>query len=61
MAVAVEAGEGSGLWLTLTAANGSRLSIVLGPAECVALAADLLQGARMRMGRADWLAKDWGR
>jgi hypothetical protein len=27
---------------------------LLGAAECVALAADLLQAARLRMGRLDW-------
>ena len=37
--------------LTLYGSAGAVAAIVLGPAECVALAADLLASARVRMGR----------
>ena len=40
---------------TLTLAVGDlELSIGLGPAERGAVAADLIEGARRRIGRADW-------
>jgi hypothetical protein len=50
----VEPGEGAELLLSLVRADGSRVSILLGVGECVALAAELLQAARVRCGRADW-------
>jgi hypothetical protein len=39
--------------LTLTAGD-LELSIGLGPAECIAIAGELIQAARRRMGRAVW-------
>ena len=49
----VEDGESSEL-LSLVRTNGSRLSVVLGAAEAIAIAGDLIQAARLRLGRADW-------
>jgi hypothetical protein len=53
----VETGAGSDLFLTLVRTDGTRLSVILGGAECVAIAADLLQAARIRCGRAGWPGK----
>jgi hypothetical protein len=50
----VEAGEGADLLLTLVMADGVRVSVTLGPAEAVAIAGDLIEAARVRLGRADW-------
>ena len=50
----VEAGEGAELLLTLIRADGSRISVTLGPAEATAVARDLLIAASARMGRAGW-------
>ncbi len=50
----VEAGEGAELLLTLIRADGSRVSVPLGPAEATAVARDLLVAANARMGRAGW-------
>ena len=47
---------GADLFLTLVRADGSRVSVLLGPAEAVALAGDLIAAARVRMGRASWPA-----
>jgi hypothetical protein len=54
---AVEAGDGSELLLSLLRADGSRVSVVLGAAEAVAVASDLLLAARVRFGRANWPPK----
>jgi hypothetical protein len=52
---AVEAADDSAaILLTLLRADGSRLSVMLGPAEAVAVAAELLQAARVRLGRGEW-------
>jgi hypothetical protein len=56
----VEPGEGSSLLLSLVRADGSRVSILLGTGEAIALAAELLQAARVRCGRGDWPAKRIG-
>ena len=53
----VETGAGSDLFLTLVCRDGTRLSVILGGAECVAIAADLLHAARIRCGRAGWPRK----
>jgi hypothetical protein len=50
----VEAGEGADLMLTLVRADGSGVSVLLGASEAVALAGDLIEAARVRMGRQDW-------
>jgi hypothetical protein len=50
----VEAGEGADLMLTLVRADGSGVSLLLGASEAVALADDLIEAARVRMGRQDW-------
>jgi hypothetical protein len=50
----VEPGDGAEPLLSLVRADGSRVSVVLGTAEAVPLAAELLQAARVRMGLADW-------
>jgi hypothetical protein len=50
----VESGDGSELLLSLLRDDGSGLSVRLGPAEAIAIAGDLIQAARVRMGRADW-------
>jgi len=42
--------------LTLYAEDSALASITLGPAECVALASDLLNAARRRFGRAPGMA-----
>jgi hypothetical protein len=49
--------DGADLWLSLARSDGSRVSVILGVAESVALAADLLQAARVRCGRQDWPSK----
>ena len=49
-----DAGEGVGL--ALLRADGSGLVVRLGPAEAVAVAGDLLEAARARLGRAGWPA-----
>jgi hypothetical protein len=51
---AVDAGDGSDLLLSLVRADGSRISVALGPAEAIAVASDLLLAARARLGRAEW-------
>jgi hypothetical protein len=53
----VETGAGSDLFLTLVRADGTRLLVILGGAECSAITADLLQAARIRCGRAGWPGK----
>ena len=53
----VEAGDGADLLLSLIRADGSRVSVALGPAEAVAVAAELILAARLRLGRADWPPK----
>jgi hypothetical protein len=53
----VEGGEGAELLLSLVRADGSRVSVVLGSAEAVAIADDLLQAVRARNGRGDWPAR----
>jgi hypothetical protein len=53
----LEPGEGSDLWLSLVSRDGSRVSVLMGVGELVALAADLLQVARVRCGRQDWPPK----
>jgi hypothetical protein len=50
----IEPGEGADLLLTLIRAGGSRVSLILGPAEAVAVAGDLIQEARIRFGRGTW-------
>ena len=45
---------GEAIGLTLLRADGSGLIVRLAPAEAVAVAGDLLQAARARMGRSDW-------
>ena len=52
---AVESSHDTGLIvLAVVRADGSSLAVHLGPAEAVAVAGDLLQAARARMGRSDW-------
>jgi hypothetical protein len=54
----IEAAEdGAAILLTLIRADSSRLSVPLGVPEAVAIAADLIQAARLRMGRAEWPPK----
>jgi hypothetical protein len=53
----VEQGEGSDLFLSLARADGSKVSVILGTGEAVALAGDLIEAARIRMARADWPPK----
>jgi hypothetical protein len=53
----VEPGDGAELLLSMIRADGSKLSLLLGTGEAVALAAELLQAARVRMGRAQWPAR----
>ena len=43
-----EPGEGAELLLSLVRAGGSRVSILLGAGEAVALAGELIQAARVR-------------
>jgi hypothetical protein len=50
----LEPGEGSDLWLSLVSADGSKVSVLMGAGELVALAADLLAHARVRCGRQNW-------
>jgi hypothetical protein len=45
------------LCISLVRADGSRPSLLPGTGEVVALAANLLAAARLRMGRADWPRK----
>ncbi len=45
---------GEAIGLSLLRADGSGLIVRLAPAEAVAVAGDLLQAARARMGRSDW-------
>lgn len=33
------------------------LAVELGPAECIAIAGDLIEAARRRLGRAEWPPK----
>ena len=40
--------------LVLARTNGSEAAIHLGPAEAVAVAGELIQAARARLGRLDW-------
>jgi hypothetical protein len=47
----VKPGDGAELHLTLVPADGSLVCVLLSAAEAVALAAELLQAARARMGR----------
>jgi len=46
--------NGSTLLLSLVRADGTKLSIILGTGEAVAVASELLLAARLRMARADW-------
>jgi hypothetical protein len=48
--------SGADLLLSLVRSDGSLLSVLLGPAEAVAVAGDLIEAARLRMGRAGWPA-----
>ena len=48
---------GAALFLSLVRADGSRVSVLLGPAEAVAVAGDLIAAARIRMGREGWPPK----
>jgi hypothetical protein len=48
--------SGADLLLILVRSDGSRLSVRLGPAAAVAVAGDLIEAARLRMGRAGWPA-----
>ena len=48
------AGEGAQLLRSLLHADGSRISVIPGAGEALALAWDLLREARLRMGRAGW-------
>jgi hypothetical protein len=48
--------ENVGADLFLVHADGSRVSDLLGPTEAVAVAGDLIEAARLRMGRAGWPA-----
>jgi hypothetical protein len=50
----IEPSDGAELHLSLARADGSRVSLLLGTGEAIALACELLQAARVRMGRADW-------
>jgi hypothetical protein len=52
--------SGAALFLSLVRADGSRVSVLLGPAEAVAVAGDLIEAARLRMGRAGWPPKPEG-
>jgi hypothetical protein len=49
-----DAGEGVGL--ALLRPDGTGLIVRLAPAEAVAVAGDLLEAARARLGRAEWPA-----
>jgi hypothetical protein len=48
---------GEPITLALIRKDGSQVAIHLGPAEAIAIAGDLLQAARARLGRADWPPK----
>ena len=50
----IDPSEGAGLLLSLARRDGSRVSVLLDPASAVAVAGDLVQAARLRMGREDW-------
>jgi len=52
--------EDSGLLLILVRNDGSKLSIILGTAKALAIASELLQAARVRMGRAVWPTRSAG-
>jgi hypothetical protein len=45
---------GEAIGLSLLRADGSGLIVRLGPAEAIAVAGELIQAARARMGRLDW-------
>jgi hypothetical protein len=49
-------GPGASLAIRLEAHDGRAVTMTLGPAECVALACELLAEARLRVGRANWPA-----
>jgi hypothetical protein len=53
----LEPGEGSDLWLSLVSSDGSKVSVLMGVGELVALASDLLAHARIRCGRQGWPPK----
>jgi len=46
--------SGADLFLSLVREDGSRVSVLLGPAEAVAGAGDLIEAARLRIARAGW-------
>ena len=43
--------------LALVRADRSSVGIRLGPAEAIAVAGDLIEAARIRLGRGDWPPK----
>jgi len=45
---------GEPIRLSLMRANGPGLFLILGPAEAIAVAGDLIEAARLRTGRANW-------
>jgi hypothetical protein len=49
-------GPGPDLAIRLETHDGRAVTMTLGPAECVALACELLAEARLRVGRANWPA-----
>ena len=43
--------DGANMLLSMIRADGSRVSVILGPAEAVAVAGELIEAARSRRGR----------